>query len=377
MDMEGDLFTFHLPTKILFGLGAVGNLGAELDERRLRSALVVTDIGVREAGLLARVEEQLRAYGIEYEVYDGVVPNPTVESIEAGLPLAVGKEALIALGGGSSIDTAKALNVLKAHGGRVLDWEGNETVPGPCGPLVAIPTTAGTGSEVTFIAQVSVPERRQKVPIVSRYLAPDLAIVDPELTRSLPPRLTAATGMDALAHAVEAATSIAAQPLADLLAFRAIELINEFLPRAVRNGADMEAREGMALASLLAGMAFNNGWVALAHAIAHALGGLYDLPHGLCCALALPEAMEFNLGARPEKYLKIARLLGEETAAAGVDRIRGLRRELGLPSRLGELGVEEADLNRIVGLALADGSILFNPREVTAEELRELICRML
>ncbi|MGQ9734677.1 MAG: iron-containing alcohol dehydrogenase family protein [Candidatus Bipolaricaulia bacterium] len=376
--MEGGLFTFYLPTKILFGSGAVENLGPELDERGLKSALIVTDPGVREAGLLARVEDQLRAYKIGYEVYDKVVPNPTVGSIEAALPLAKGKEVLIGLGGGSSLDTAKALNLLKSHGGRVLDWEGNETVPGPCGPLIAIPTTAGTGSEVTFIAQITVPERKQKVPIVSRYLAPDLAIVDPELTRSLPPKLTAATGMDALTHAIEAATSIAAQPLADLLAFRAIELIHEFLPRAVKDGTvDMEARTKMAFASLLAGMAFNNGWVALAHALAHALGGLYDLPHGLCCALALPVAMEYNLEARRERYARIAELLGERSAEGGITRIKELNRELGLPSGLRELGIGEDDVPKIAELALADGSLLFNPREVTAEELAKLIYKML
>ncbi len=375
--MEGGLFTFHLPTKILFGLGAVENLGPELDEHGLRSALIVTDPGVRGAGLLARVEDQLRAYKIGYEVYDKVVPNPTVGSIEAALPLAEGKEAVIGLGGGSSLDTAKALNLLKTHGGRVLDWEGNETVPGPCGPLIAIPTTAGTGSEVTFIAQITVPERKQKVPIVSRYLAPDLAIVDPELTRSLPPKLTAATGMDALTHAIEASTSIAAQPLADLLAFRAIELIHEFLPRAVKDGTDMEARTKMAFASLLAGMAFNNGWVALAHAIAHVLGGLFDLPHGLCCALALPVAMEYNLEARREKYARIAELLGERSAEGGITRIKELNREIGLPSGLRELGISEDDVPKIAELALVDGSILFNPREVTAEELAKLIYKML
>lgn len=372
--MEG-LFSFQLPTKIIFGFGALENLGTELGERR--SALIVTDRGVREAGLLAHVEAQLQACNIAYAVYDGVVPNPTVASIEAGLPLAKKHEVLIGLGGGSSLDTAKALNVLKTHGGHLLDWEGNEAVPGPCGPLIAIPTTAGTGSEVTFIAQISVPERQQKVPIVSRYLASDVAIVDPELTLSLPPQVTAATGMDALTHAIEAVTTVAAQPLADALAFEAIELINTFLPRAVQDGTDREARAQMAYASLLAGMAFNNGWVALAHAIAHALGGLYDLPHGLCCALALPVAMEYNLEARSDKYQKIAAKMGRASPQDGVARVRELHKIVGLPSGLKELGINESEVEKIAELALIDGSILFNPREVTREELTGLIHRML
>ncbi|MFQ6034194.1 MAG: iron-containing alcohol dehydrogenase, partial [Candidatus Bipolaricaulia bacterium] len=302
--MQESFFNFHLPTGIVFGAGALGNLGMEMDERGWGSALIVTDKGVREAGLLERVEEGLRSYGIEYEVYDGVQPNPTAKVIEEALPLVEGREAIIGLGGGSSLDAAKALNVLKTHGGTVLDWEGNDT----CGPLIAIPTTAGTGSEVTFIAQISIPERKQKVPIVSRYLAPDLAIVDPELSGTMPPPLTAATGMDALTHAIEATITVAAQPLADVLAFHAIESVNKFLPRAVKDGADREARAEMAFASLIAGIAFNNGWVAIAHSIAHALGGLFDLPHGVCCALALPVTMEYNLEVRREKYAKIAEL---------------------------------------------------------------------
>jgi alcohol dehydrogenase len=372
-----EMFNFHLPTRIAFGVGALENLSSELGERGWESALIVTDKGVREAGLLARVEEQLRAASVEYRVYDGVVPNPTVESIEAALDLAKEREVLIALGGGSAIDTAKALNVLRTHGGHVLDWEGNEAVPGPCGPLVAIPTTAGTGSEVTFIAQISVPERKQKVPIVSRHLAPDIAIVDPELSSTMPPSLTAATGMDALTHAIEAMITVAAQPLADLLAEQAIVLINEFLPRAVKDGTDMEARSKMAFASLIAGMAFNSGWVALAHSIAHALGGLYDLPHGVCCALALPVAMEFNLEAQPAKYERIAYLLGCSSAAAGIERVRELNREIGIPSGLKELGVAEGDIDKIAELAMLDGATLFNPREISEEEMAELIRKMM
>ncbi len=369
-------FSFQLPTKVVFGVGALDNLGTELDERGWRSALLVTDRGVREAGLLARVERLLRALNVDYAVYDGVVPNPTVRSIEAGLPLARGREVLIALGGGSAIDTAKALNALRTHGGHVLDWEGHEAVPGPCGPLIAVPTTAGTGSEVTPIAMVSAPERHQKVPLVSRHLAPDVALVDPTLTVSLPPAVTAATGMDALTHAIEAATTLTEQPLADLLAFQAIERLHECLPRAVRDGRDLEARTQVAFASLLAGMAFSHAWVGLAHAIAHALGGLYDLPHGLCCALALPVAMEYNLEAKPDKYRRIARLLGQPDAEAGIARVRALTREIGLPQSLRELNVPEHDVERIAELALLDGSILFNPREVTPEAMTALVRKL-
>lgn len=369
--MQEAFFSFELPTRILFGVGALGNLRLEIDTRGWKSALVVTDKGVRNAGLLDQLTAQLE--GLDYVIYDGILPNPTVRCIEGALALAQGRDVVLAIGGGSVIDSAKALNAVKTHGGSVLDYEGNDAVPGPCGPLIAIPTTAGTGSEVTFIAMVTVPERTQKLPLVSRYLAPTLAIVDPELTQTLPPRVTAHTGLDALTHAIETLVSISAQPISDLLALQAITLISEHLPRAVRDGTDMEARASLSYAALIAGIAFNNGWVGLAHAIAHALGGLYDLPHGLCCALALPATMEFNLEAQRAKYEQIARALGASSAEEGIARVRALMTEVGVPVRLRDVGVRESDIEKIVELALADGSVLFNPCQPSAEELRELV----
>jgi alcohol dehydrogenase len=369
--MQEIFFSFELPTRILFGVGALGNLRLECDTHGWKSALIVTDQGVRQAGLLERLTAQLE--GLDCAIYDRILPNPTVECIEGAAALAHGRDVLIALGGGSVLDSAKALNAVKTHGGSVLDYEGNDAVPGPCGPLVAIPTTAGTGSEVTFIAMVTVPERHQKVPLVSRYLAPTLAIVDPELTRTLPSRVTAHTGLDALTHAIETLVSISAQPMSDLLALKAIKLIAENLPRAVKDGTDMEARASLSYAALIAGIAFNNGWVGLAHAIAHALGGLYDLPHGLCCALALPATMEFNLDSCPEQYEQIAQALGAASAQEGIARVRELMRAVGVPMRLRDVGVQESDLDKTVELALADGSVLFNPRQPSAAELRELV----
>ena len=371
-----DVFRFHVPTKVVFGPGALGNLPSEFEENGWRSALIVTDPGVRAAGLLARVEEQLQTAQVDYEVYDGVVSNPTVASIEAAVEPARGRDVLLALGGGSALDTAKVVNVLRTHGGGALDWEGHDTVPGPCGPLIAIPTTAGTGSEVTSVAMVTVPERRQKVPLVSRHLTPDVALVDPELTLSLPPTVTAATGMDALTHAIEALTSLIAQPLADLLAQEAVRRIDRSLLRAVRDGEDLEARTEMSFAALLAGMAFGNAWVGLAHAIAHALGGLYDIPHGVGCALALPSAMEFNLDVRREKYQQIAACMDLDEAEEAIKRVRRLRREIGLPGSLRDLGISEDDAETIAEQALQDGSVLFNPRPVSEEEMLERVRRL-
>jgi alcohol dehydrogenase len=369
--MKEAFFSFELPTRVLFGIGALGNLRLELDTRGWKSALVVTDSGVRKAGLLTRLEEQLQ--GLDYTIYDRILPNPTVECIEGALPQAQGRDVLIAIGGGSVIDSAKAINAVKTHGGSILDYEGNDAVPSPCGPLIAIPTTAGTGSEVTFIAMVTVSERQQKLPLVSRHLAPMLALVDPELTKTLPPSVTAHTGLDALTHAVETFVSVSAQPIADLLALQAITLIAQNLPVAVKDGTDMEARANLSYAALTAGIAFNNGWVGLAHAIAHSLGGLYDLPHGLCCALALPATMEFNLEVQRAKYEQIAQALGAPTAEVGIERVRTLMTEVGVPLRLRDVGVRQADLEKVVELALADGTVLFNPRQPSPAELRILL----
>lgn len=397
--MLSAIFGFEMPTRLLFGQGAVENLGFECGLNNWRSALVVSDEGVHRAGLTQPVEAQLEALGMRYEVYTGVVPNPTMESIEAAVPLAQDKEIVIAVGGGSVMDSAKLINALRTHGGRVRDYEGTDTLPAPCKPLIAIPTTAGTGSEVTFIAMFTDTAKHQKMPVLSRYLAPHLAIVDPEMTRNLPPAATAQTGMDALTHAIEAIVDLQANPFSDMLAFEAIRLITRYLPRAVKNGAeDMEARGAMAFAATIAGAAFNNSMVGLAHAMAHAIGGLYDLPHGLCCALALPVAMHFNLESRRARFEQIAQVMGYAstdaevvplpgavvqgwmwdkafTAEDAVLRVRQLMSEVGIPAHLLDVGVEvsESDLETLTDLTLADGSILFNPVQPTREQVKTLL----
>ncbi len=377
--MWEQIFGFEMPTRLLFGAGAVSNLSFECSLNGWRSALIVTDRGVRGAGLTAPVEAQLQEAGVRYDLYDGVLPNPTIECIEAAVPLAQDKELVIAVGGGSVMDSAKLINVLRTYGGRVLDYEGTDTVPGACKPLIAIPTTAGTGSEVTFIAMFTHPERRQKMPVVSRYLAPLLAIVDPELSRRLPPAPTAQTGMDALTHAIEAVVDLQANPLSDTLAFEAIRLIMRYLPRAVEAGeADMEARAAMAFAATIAGAAFNNSMVGLAHAIAHAIGGLYDLPHGLCCALALPHAMEFNLPHRRDRFEQIAQVMGVETPEDTILRVRQLMSDIDIPAHLFDfdIRVSETELEQLIDLTFADGSILFNPVQPTRDEVRTILLRI-
>lgn len=368
-----DAFTFHLPVEIRFGRGTLAELPIQLERRGWRSLFIISDPGVQKAGLLSRVEELLAES--EYRVFTDVAPNPTEGTVREALK-ALGSfrpEAIVALGGGSVIDTAKVVSALFTHGGKIWDYQVPETIPGPTLPVIAIPTTAGTGSEVTRFAMISDPKRRRKLPLTSRFLFPELAIVDPELTLSLPTKLTAATGMDALTHAIEAMTTTADGPISDLIAIRAIELINNYLPRAYAKGDDLEAREGMALAATLAGIAFGQALVALAHAIAHALGGLYNIPHGICCALALPAAMEYNLDAKRDKYELIAQALGVGAPEEAVERVRELNSALKIPSGLRSFGIEESDIEMIAQAALEDSSMLFNPKPVDDSAMRGLI----
>jgi alcohol dehydrogenase len=287
--MWDTLFGFEMPTRLLFGVGAVGNLSFECSLQGWQHALIVTDRGVRNAGLTQPVEGQLQEAGVRYEIYDGVLPNPTIECIEAALPMAQATDVVIAVGGGSVIDSAKLINVLRTYGGRVLDYEGTDTIPGACKPLVAIPTTAGTGSEVTFIAMFTHPERHQKMPVLSRYLAPHLAIVDPELSRRLPPcHHRPGPAWTRSPHAIEAIVDLQANPLSDVLAFEAIRLILRYLPRAVKEAhtTSRHAPRWRSPPCLRAPPSTTVwwGWHTRWHMPSV---GLYDLPHGLCCALAL------------------------------------------------------------------------------------------
>jgi len=368
-------FTFHLPTEIRFGPGTLGEIPVQLQRRGWHSIFLISDHGVQEAGLLSQLENLLKTHNISYGLYLDVQPNPSERAVLAALYelRQLQPDAILGLGGGSVLDTAKICGVLYTHGGTLWDYQGFEAIPGPGLPVVAIPTTAGTGSEVTRFAVISDPKRRRKIPFASSYLIPQLAMVDPELTFSLPPSITAATGMDALTHAIEALTTVLEQPITDAIALQAIERIVRYLPRAFSHGSDKEARMQMSLASTMAGVAFGQAYVALAHAIAHALGGLYDFPHGLCCAMALPVAMEYNLETKPHQYEVITQALGARTAEEGIERVRALNEQLKIPSGLRALGIERGEIDAIAQAAIEDGSLLFNSRSVDLDTMKELI----
>lgn len=365
-------FPFILPTRVEFGLGVAAHVGEEARSLAQR-ALLVSDRGVIEAGVLEPLWAELLRAGVDCAVFSDVESNPRVATVDRAVAaLAEHRaEVLVAVGGGSVIDTAKAASVVFTYGGTVFDYEGADRVPGPPIPLLALPTTSGTGSEVTSWAIVTDVSRHYKMAVGSTFLAPRVALVDPLLTTSLPPSGTAGTGVDALTHAVEAYTARCSNPISDGLALYAIELTARMIERAVSDGGDIEARCGMAMASLTAGIAFANADTAAVHSMAEALGGLFDIPHGLANAICLPYVMRLNLPAVLEKTGRIGQALGldtsslptREAAEAAVEAIVALTTRLGIPS-MGSLGVTEADVPELVTIALLNLGNPDNPVDV-------------
>lgn len=383
--MDNLSFSFSLPTKIHFGEGLLEKAGDEVSALGGKKAMIVTDPGVIAAGIAERVMSSLRAAGIEYIVFDRVKPNPRDYDVEEGYRLAVGTgvDVLVGVGGGSAIDTAKAIGVLVAHGGgRVQDYVDPNNITQKPMPLVAIPTTAGTGTEVTTFAIITDTERKFKMGLWHPYLAPTVALVDPSTTKSVPPALTASTGLDALTHAIEAYTCKLANPVTDALAIYAIRLIARSLRRAVENGSDVQARTDMMLGSMIAGMAFGASDVGGAHAMGEAIGGKYDVPHGVSCAIFLPYITEFNMDSNVSKYADVAIAMGveatgrssEAVAREGVEAIKQLCRDLKVPS-LKEVGVRAEDFEELAEAAANNVSAPSNPKPAGKEEYLMLFKR--
>jgi len=377
-------FSFQLPTRIEFGNGVSGTVGDEAKGLGGSRALVVTDPGVRAAGLVEPVLEHLEAAGVSWVVFDDVSPNPRDTQVQKGSESAAaeGCDVLVAIGGGSPMDTAKAIGVVMTGGGRIQDYEGLGLVKGPITPLIAIPTTSGTGSEVTFWSVITDTERSFKMSVGSPLCAATVALVDPELTVGLPAGITAYTGIDALTHAVEGYTATLSEPLTDSLAVSAIRLIGNSLRQAFANGANSEARHDMSLASLLAGVAFGNSDIGAVHCMGEAIGGLYDVPHGVAMAIYLPVVAEFNAIACPEKFAVVAQALGEdvshlpqaEAAKRAAAAIRQLADDVGIPSAA-EIGVLPKDFPRLAKAASVNVSVESNPRVVTEQDFLTLYQR--
>ncbi len=384
---------FSGPGELIFGCGCLSELGELIERHHWSYVLVVSDRKLAEVGITDRVVAACRP-AHRVDVFDRGRPEPPISLATelADLVAVEQPDVLIGVGGGSNIDLAKSAALLARYGAPIDNYLGDSKVPGPILPVIGVPTTAGTGSEVSCAAVLTDEAKRMKVAILSRYLRPVAAVVDPELTRSCPPRVTGDAGIDALAHAIEAYTAIdyrdftpeeptvyqGAFPMTDLLAEKAIELIGRYLVRAYQNGDDMEAREGMALAATLAGLAFSNACVGIVHAMEYPVGGAVHCSHGCGNGILLPHAMRFNLEARRERFARIAHLLGaagpdtpvNEAAEAAIAAVEKLRDAVGIPARLREVGVKREQLNEFAVKAYAIQRVIrLNPRPVRGQDL--------
>lgn len=371
--------TFYIPSVNLMGAGCLQDAAKAIQSRGWRKALVVTDAPLVKVGVVGRVTELLGAQGVTSVVFDGVKPNPNVSNVNDGLALlqAHGCDFVISLGGGSPHDCAKGIALVAANGGSITDFEGVDRSAKPQLPLVAINTTAGTASEMTRFCIITDDTRHVKMAIVDKHVTPVLSVNDPELMAGMPASLTAATGMDALTHAIEAYVSTAATPITDACALQAATLISRHLRNAVRNGKDMVARDQMAYAQFLAGMAFNNASLGYVHAMAHQLGGFYDLPHGVCNAILLPHVQAFNASVSAARLGDVARAMGVDTAGldddaaaqACLQAIRQLSADVGIPSGVAQLGAKEEDIPTLATNAMKDACGFTNPRVPTFDEV--------
>jgi len=373
---------YFIPTINLMGAGCVNEVGERLKLLGAKKALIVTDAGLAKISIPTKVKGIIEEAGLEAVIFDGAEPNPTDLNVDAGFKVWQDEkcDAIVSLGGGSSHDCAKGIGLLAANGGKIHDYEGVDQSTNPMVPLIAVNTTAGTASEMTRFCIITDTSRKVKMAIVDWRVTPAISFNDPELMVGKPPALTAATGMDALTHAVEAYVSTAATPLTDSAALMAIKLIAQYLPKAVANGTDMEAREQMAYAQFLAGMAFNNASLGYVHAMAHQLGGFYNLPHGVCNAILLPHVEQFNLIAKQERFKDIAVAMGEnvaglsvpEAAQKAIDAIKKLSAAIGIPAGLKDLGVQEKDFEVMATNAMKDACMLTNPRVATFDNVVQI-----
>jgi alcohol dehydrogenase class IV len=384
--VETRSFEFHVPVKLIFGLGVSGQLGEHAKQLGMRKVLIVTDVGIRESGILEKMEGNLKSHDVEVGVFDGVLLNPGSDVVVKGKQayLDAACDGLVAVGGGACLDSAKAIGAMVTNEGRIEDYDfGRKVVPNPIPPLVNVTTTAGTGSEINMWSVITDAERRVKMSVGSPAMAPRLAFADPELTVTKPPQLTAASGMDALAHAVESYTSVVASPVTEPLALESIQVICRNLSKAVANGKDMTARYNMSLGSILAGMAEGNTGCINAHGIGAVLGGYYNASHGVLNAILLPYVMEFNMIAVPEKTADMAVAMGENTdglslADAGqkaIDAAKRLASDIGIPKGLREVvkGMKREDIPKVAEVAAQDMNCLNNPRINRVDDLVQIM----
>lgn len=373
---------FELPTAIKHGIGSIKHIGEEVKNLGVTKALLVTDPGIYEAGVTKPIENYLKEAGIEISLFNKVEPNPPVRLIAEGSKQYKEDncDGLVAVGGGSSMDTAKAIGVEIAHNASVLEYEaaeGKKPLENRIPALTTIPTTAGTGSEVTQWAVITDEEREFKFNTGGPLIAAHLTIIDPELHVSMPPHVTAMTGIDALAHAIECYTMHYAQPVTDAVALLAIEYVGKYIRRAYADGGDIEARYGMAQAAMLAGLSYGSESAGAAHAMSQTLGGIIPVAHGQCVATMMGPVMEYNWKGHPAKFARIAQALGvntfnmttDEAAKAAVNEVYKLAEDLDIPN-LEEQGVSPDMIDRLAKEAMKDPQTVGNPRDLTEEDYK-------
>ncbi len=378
-----DVVAWSFPTRVLFGVGAATKTADEIKALGCKSAFVVTDAGIRAAGLIDPLLEQLEAAGVASSVFDGISSNPLETEVLAATDAykTAGADVVIAIGGGSPLDVGKLVRLAATHPLPLAQYDdligGDAKVVNEVPPMIAIPTTAGTGSEVGRSGVVTIQATNRKTVIFAPRLMPNVAILDPRLTETMPPRMTAATGIDALTHCIETYCAKGDHPMADAIALEGIALIAEHLATAVHDGKDLLARGAMLKASMMGAVAFQKG-LGACHSLAHPLSAEHSMHHGLANALCLPAVLDFNRSAVPDKIARIAKLLdarGEDTETLAFEcagAVRSLRKKIGLPDGLGAEEIPEDALEKLAGLAFEDVCHQLNPRPVTAEDMLAL-----
>jgi 1,3-propanediol dehydrogenase len=375
------MYDYLVPSVNFMGAGCVSKVGERCKILGGKKALIVTDSFLKnmEGGAVEVTVESLKEAGLDVAYFDGVVPNPKDITVKMGLDVFKSEncDMIVTVGGGSAHDCGKGIGIMATHEGDLYSYAGIETLTNPLPPIVAINTTAGTASEVTRHCVITNTEKKVKFVIVSWRNLPMASFNDPMLMLKIPAALTAATGMDALTHSIESYVSKDANPVTDAAAIQSIKLIANNLRQAVAMGDNLEARENMAYASLLAGMAFNNANLGYVHAMAHQLGGLYDMPHGVANAMLLPHVEKYNLISNPQKFADIAEFMGEnidglsvmEAAEKAIEAMVRLSQDVGIPATLREMGVKEEDFEKMAFMALKDGNAFSNPRKGNEQDI--------
>ncbi len=368
------------------GAGAIAEIATEAKTRAFKKAFVCSDPDLIKFGVTGKVTKVLEDAGLDYEIYSDIKANPTIENVKNGVEAfkKAGADYIVAIGGGSSMDTSKAIGIIITNPefADVRSLEGVAPTKNPCVPIIAVPTTAGTAAEVTINYVITDVEKKRKFVCVDPHDMPIIAVVDPEMMSSMPKGLTASTGMDALTHAIEGYTTKAAWEMTDMFHLKAIEIISRSLRDAVENKP--EGREGMALGQYIAGMGFSNVGLGIAHSMAHTLGAVYDTPHGVACAMMLPIVMEYNKEYSGEKYREIARAMGvkgvdemsvDEYRKAAVDAVAQLSQDVGIPTKLE--AIKEEDLQFLAESAFADACCPGNPKDTNVEDLKDLFRKIM